>query len=106
MPRSPPTVFPSGGCHATLPVRTVGRAESGRPAHAGRWDEVKELVKTEPDVTQRDLFHLISVMATEGSAAGVRELGAFDNNARQTYGSGVAEGTRPAPKRVNYEGES
>jgi tetratricopeptide (TPR) repeat protein/transglutaminase-like putative cysteine protease len=59
-------------------------------SHAGRWDEVKELVKTEPDVTQRDLFRIISVTATEGSAAGVRELGAFDNNTRQNYGSGAA----------------
>jgi tetratricopeptide (TPR) repeat protein/transglutaminase-like putative cysteine protease len=68
--------------------------------HAGRWDEVKELVKTEPDTTQRDLFRIISVIATEGSAAGVRELGAFDNNTRQNYGSAVAA-TMMALRRYN-----
>lgn len=58
-------------------------------AHAGRWDEVKELVKTETDVKQRDLFRILSVMATEGSAAGLRELGAFDDNKRREYGAAV-----------------
>ena len=57
--------------------------------HAGRWDEVKELVKTETDVRQRNLFHITAVVATEGSAAGLRELGAFDAEKRRGYGLAV-----------------
>jgi tetratricopeptide (TPR) repeat protein len=60
-------------------------------SHAGRWDEVKELVKTETDVRQRDLFRILSVMVTEGSAGGLRELGAFDDTHRQDYGKVVAQ---------------
>jgi tetratricopeptide (TPR) repeat protein/transglutaminase-like putative cysteine protease len=60
-------------------------------SHAGRWDEVKELVKTETDVRQRDLFRIMSVTVTEGSTAGVRELGAFDDTQRQSYGKVVAQ---------------
>jgi Flp pilus assembly protein TadD len=59
-------------------------------AHAGRWDEVKELVKTETDVRQHDLFKITSVMVTDGSAAGIRELGAFDDARRKDYGAVVA----------------
>ncbi|HEY4642354.1 MAG TPA: DUF3857 domain-containing protein, partial [Thermoanaerobaculia bacterium] len=60
-------------------------------SHAARWDEVKELVKAETDVRQRDLFRVLSVTVTEGSPAGVRELGAFDDTQRQSYGKGVAQ---------------
>ena len=59
-------------------------------AHAGRWDEVKELVKTETDVRQHDLFKIISAMVTDGSVAGLRELGAFDDTKRKDYGVVVA----------------
>jgi tetratricopeptide (TPR) repeat protein/transglutaminase-like putative cysteine protease len=69
-------------------------------SYAGRWDEVKELVKNEPDVNQRDLFHLLAVTATEGSAAGVRELGAFDDSKRQNYGRAVG-GTMSALRRYS-----
>ncbi len=58
-------------------------------AHAGRWDEVKELVKTETDVRQRDLFKIMSAIVTDGSAAGLRELGAFDDAKRKEYGAVV-----------------
>ncbi|HEX3107757.1 MAG TPA: hypothetical protein VHU41_01600, partial [Thermoanaerobaculia bacterium] len=60
-------------------------------AHAGKWDELKEQVKTETDARQRDLFHLIIVTATEGSVAGLRELDAFDAATRRTYGTMVAQ---------------
>jgi tetratricopeptide (TPR) repeat protein len=60
-------------------------------AHLGKWDEVKELVKSETDVRQRDLFHLLAVTATDGSAAGLRELAAFDTNTRRSYGSAVGQ---------------
>ncbi|HEX7678356.1 MAG TPA: hypothetical protein VF713_09540, partial [Thermoanaerobaculia bacterium] len=59
-------------------------------AHTGRWDEVKELVKTETDVRQRDLFKIMSVMVTDGTAAGLRELGAFDDAKRKEYAAVVA----------------
>jgi len=59
-------------------------------SHAGRWDEVKELVKTETDVRQRDLFRITVTMATEGSAAGLRELAAFNDTERRDYGAAVA----------------
>ncbi|HEY2324539.1 MAG TPA: DUF3857 domain-containing protein [Thermoanaerobaculia bacterium] len=60
-------------------------------AHAGKWDELKDLVKSETDARQRDLFHLMVVSATEGTAAGLRELDAFDVARRRDYGAGVAQ---------------
>jgi tetratricopeptide (TPR) repeat protein len=59
-------------------------------SHAGRWNEVKEMAKKETDPQQRDLFHIISVVATEGTAAGLKELSAFDDATRQNYGAAVA----------------
>jgi transglutaminase-like putative cysteine protease/tetratricopeptide (TPR) repeat protein len=60
-------------------------------SYLGKWNEVKELVKTERDTRQRDLFRLLSVTAIDGSAAGLRELAAFDTNTRRNYGTVVGQ---------------
>src|SRR4029077_7880441 len=60
-------------------------------AHAGRWDEVKELMKTETDVRQRDLFQILATAATDGTDAGLRELGAVDAAKRREYGGAVGQ---------------
>jgi len=68
--------------------------------HLGRWDEVKELVKTETNIEQRDIFHILVATATEGSAAGLKELAAFDDTKRRAYGGAVAQ-TLMALRRYN-----
>jgi tetratricopeptide (TPR) repeat protein len=60
-------------------------------AHAGRWDEVKAMIKTLDDVEQRDLFRILAAAATEGSPAAIRELGAFEATKRRQHAASVAQ---------------
>ncbi len=59
--------------------------------YLGKWDELQELAKSETDTQQRDMFHLIAVTATSGSAAGLRELAAFDTATRRSYGGSLSQ---------------
>ncbi len=79
-------------------LKDLGKdGEGARPplmltlAHAQRWDEIKELLKEETDVRQRDLFRIMVVTVQEGSPAGLRELGAFDTTKRRSYGAAIAQ---------------
>ena len=47
-------------------------------AHANRFAEMKDLAKTIQDAQLRETGRIIAVAATDGSAAALHELGAFD----------------------------
>jgi tetratricopeptide (TPR) repeat protein len=59
--------------------------------HAGRYDEVKELIKTESDVQQRDLFLILTTVVTTGVEDAKRVLDSFDVSKRRTYAAGVGQ---------------
>ncbi|HEX9459150.1 MAG TPA: DUF3857 domain-containing protein, partial [Thermoanaerobaculia bacterium] len=60
-------------------------------AHAGRFDEMKELAKTVQDTQLRETGRIIAIAATDGSAAALHELGAFDANTRRAYAQAIAQ---------------
>jgi tetratricopeptide (TPR) repeat protein len=60
-------------------------------AHAGRFDEMKELAKTVQDTQLRETGRIIAIAATDGSAAALHELGAFDANTRRAYAQTIAQ---------------
>jgi tetratricopeptide (TPR) repeat protein len=60
-------------------------------AHAGRFAEMKELAKTIDDPQQKEVGRITAIAATDGTAAALHELGAFDANTRRTYTTGVAQ---------------
>jgi len=60
-------------------------------AHANRFGEMKELAKTVQDAQLRETGRIIAIAATEGSAAALHELGAFDANTRRGYAQSVGQ---------------
>jgi len=60
-------------------------------AHAGRFNEMKELAKTEQDTQLRETGRIIAIAATDGSAPALHELGAFDANTRRGYAQAIAQ---------------
>jgi len=60
-------------------------------AHAGRFDEMKELAKTIQDTQLRETNRIIAIAATDGSAAALHELGAFDAATRRGYAQTIAQ---------------
>src|SRR5258706_450953 len=68
-------------------------------AHAGRFAEMKDLAKTGQDTQLRETGRIIAVAATDGSAAALHELGAFDANTRRGY----AQTIRSEERRVGKE---
>jgi tetratricopeptide (TPR) repeat protein len=60
-------------------------------AHAGHFAEMKELAKTTQDTQLRETGRIVAIAATEGSAAALHELGAFDANTRRTYAQAIAQ---------------
>lgn len=60
-------------------------------AHAGRFDEMKELARTVQDTQLRETGRIIAIAATDGSAAALHELGAFDANTRRAYAQAIAQ---------------
>ncbi|HEV7425151.1 MAG TPA: DUF3857 domain-containing protein [Thermoanaerobaculia bacterium] len=60
-------------------------------AHANRFEEMKDLAKTIQDAQLRETGRIIAIAATDGSAAAVRELGAFDANTRRTYAQTIGQ---------------
>ena len=60
-------------------------------AHANRFAEMKELAKTVQDAQLRETGRIIAIAATEGSAAALHELGAFDANTRRGYAQTIAQ---------------
>jgi transglutaminase-like putative cysteine protease/tetratricopeptide (TPR) repeat protein len=58
---------------------------------AGRFAEMKELAKTMDEGSARDTGRIIAVAATDGSAAALKELGAFDVNTRRQYAAAVGQ---------------
>jgi tetratricopeptide (TPR) repeat protein len=58
---------------------------------AGRFAEVKELVKTMASPQQRDLGRIMAIAATDGPAVALRELGAFDASTRRSYSAAVGQ---------------
>jgi tetratricopeptide (TPR) repeat protein len=60
-------------------------------AHAGKFDEMKELAKSTQDTQLRETGRIVAVAATEGSAAALHELGAFDANTRRAYAQTIAQ---------------
>ena len=58
---------------------------------AGRFAEVKELVKTMDSQQQRDLGRIMAIAATDGPAVALRELGAFDASTRRSYAAAVGQ---------------
>ncbi len=60
-------------------------------AHAGRFAEMKDLAKTVQDTQLRETGRITAIAATEGSAAALHELGAFDANTRRGYAQTIAQ---------------
>jgi tetratricopeptide (TPR) repeat protein len=60
-------------------------------AHAGRFAEMKDLAKTVQDTQLRETSRIIAIAATDGSAAALHELGAFDANTRRGYAQTIAQ---------------
>jgi predicted RNA polymerase sigma factor len=60
-------------------------------AHAGRFAEMKDLAKTVQDTQLRETGRIIAIAATDGPAAALHELGAFDANTRRNYAQTVAQ---------------
>jgi tetratricopeptide (TPR) repeat protein len=60
-------------------------------AHANRFADMKELAKTIQDAQLRETGRIVAVAATDGSAAAVRELGAFDANTRRGYAQTIGQ---------------
>jgi len=60
-------------------------------AHANRFADMKDLAKTIQDAQLRETGRIVAVAATDGSAAAVRELGAFDANTRRGYAQTIGQ---------------
>jgi len=60
-------------------------------AHANRFADMKDLAKTIQDAQLRETGRITAVAATDGSAAAVRELGAFDANTRRQYAQTIGQ---------------
>ncbi|HEV7489110.1 MAG TPA: DUF3857 domain-containing protein [Thermoanaerobaculia bacterium] len=60
-------------------------------AHANRFVDMKDLAKTIQDTQLRETGRITAVAATDGSAAAVRELGAFDANTRRQYAQTIGQ---------------
>jgi tetratricopeptide (TPR) repeat protein len=60
-------------------------------AHANRFADMKDLAKTVQDAQLRETGRIVAVAATDGSAAAVRELGAFDANTRRQYAQTIGQ---------------
>jgi tetratricopeptide (TPR) repeat protein len=60
-------------------------------AHANRFADMKDLAKTIQDTQLRETGRIVAVAATDGSAAAVRELGAFDANTRRQYAQTIGQ---------------
>lgn len=60
-------------------------------SHMGRFADVRALAPTLVNEQQRDLASLIATAAIDGSDAALRELGAFDQQRRRYYASGIAQ---------------
>jgi tetratricopeptide (TPR) repeat protein len=60
-------------------------------AHAGRFAEMKDLARTVQDTQLRETGRIIAIAATDGPAAALHELGAFDANTRRNYAQTVAQ---------------
>ncbi|HSY51357.1 MAG TPA: DUF3857 domain-containing protein [Thermoanaerobaculia bacterium] len=60
-------------------------------AHAGRFNEMKELARSTQDTQLRETGRIIAIAATDGSAAALHELGAFDANTRRAYAQAIAQ---------------
>jgi tetratricopeptide (TPR) repeat protein len=58
---------------------------------AGRFAEMKELAKTMPAGQPREAGRIVAVAATDGAAAALKELDAFDVNTRRTYAAAVGQ---------------
>jgi tetratricopeptide (TPR) repeat protein len=58
---------------------------------AGRFADVKELVKTMDNQQQRNLGRIMAVAATDGPAVALRELGAFDASTRRSYAAAIGQ---------------
>ena len=52
---------------------------------------MKDLAKTIQDAQLRETGRIAAVAATDGSAAAVRELGAFDANTRRGYAQSIGQ---------------
>ena len=60
-------------------------------AHAGRFQELRELSDTTTDKQRRNLGRLLVIAATEGADAALRELNAFDLDTRRSYAGMLAQ---------------
>jgi tetratricopeptide (TPR) repeat protein len=60
-------------------------------AHASRFAEMKDLAKTIQDAQLRETGRIVAVAATDGSAAALHELGAFDANTRRGYAQTIGQ---------------
>lgn len=60
-------------------------------SHMGRFADVRALAPTLENDQQRDLAQLIATAALDGTEAVIRELGAFDQQKKRSYASGVAQ---------------
>jgi tetratricopeptide (TPR) repeat protein/transglutaminase-like putative cysteine protease len=58
---------------------------------AGRFDEMKELAKTMEEGQVRETGRIVAIAATDGAAAALKELGAYDVNTRRTYAGAVGQ---------------
>lgn len=60
-------------------------------AHANRFAEMKELAKTIQDAQLRETGRIVAIAATDGSAAALHELGAFDATTRRGYAQTIGQ---------------
>jgi tetratricopeptide (TPR) repeat protein len=60
-------------------------------AHANRFADMKDLARTIQDAQLRETGRIVAVAATDGSAAAVRELGAFDAATRRQYAQTIGQ---------------
>jgi Transglutaminase-like superfamily. len=60
-------------------------------AHAGRFAEMKKLAATVQDAQLRETGRITAIAATDGAAAALHELGAFDANTRRGYTQTIAQ---------------
>ena len=60
-------------------------------AHAGHFQELKDLAASSQDKQRRNLGRILAVAAMEGKDAALKELSAFDLETRRTYASNLAQ---------------
>jgi len=60
-------------------------------AHAGHFQELKDLAAASPEKLRRNLGRILAIAAMEGKDAALRELSAFDLETRRTYAANLAQ---------------